>query len=65
MKLDSILLETSRRPIGLGYTRQVWPQTVHHIVRIGTREARVIVPNEFTPSTLSVVSLIVSGLILS
>lgn len=65
MKLNSPLLETSRRPIGLGYTRQVWPQTVHHIVRIGTREARVIVPHGFTPSTLSVASLLVSGLILS
>ena len=65
MKLDSILLETSRRPIGLGYTRQIWPQTVHHIVRIGTREARVIVPTGFAPSTASIVYLIVSGLILS
>lgn len=58
-------LEVSRRTFGFGYSTQVWPKTRHHIVRLGTREARVIVPNGTSPNLMAMASLFLAGLFLN
>lgn len=60
-----MILECRVRPLGFGYSTQVWPKTRHHIVRLGTREARVIVPNELSPSFVGVLTLMAAGLFIS
>ena len=60
-----MILEVSPRPFGLGYSVAVWPKARHHIIRLGTREARVIVPNESSPRLMGVLSLLVAGLLLN
>lgn len=59
------LLEVRRRPIGFGYSQQNWLETVHHIVRVGTLEARLIVPRGESVGFWGGATTIAAGLVLA
>ena len=50
---------------GLGYTVQRWPRATHHVVRIGTRELRVIVEVGETAGIRAIVALLIAGFFLT
>jgi hypothetical protein len=57
-----MILEVRPREFGLGYQRQRWPRARHHILRIGTREVRVIVTEDATPTVAGIIGLMIAGL---
>lgn len=59
-----MILECRSKPWGIGYARQAWPKANHHVVRVGTREVRVIVEQGESPTIAGVVGLLVAGLLL-
>ena len=56
-------IEIRRKCPGFGYKRGVWPETVHHILSVGTAEVRVIVPKGETLGVVGTVSLMVASLV--
>lgn len=64
MKKDT-LLEVRRRPFGVGYHRQNWPATRHHIARMGWLEARLIVPNDERVGLVGGTFTLIAGLVLA
>lgn len=50
--------------LAFGYQRQSWPQTRHHISRIGHREVRLIINLDESPSILGVVAIIAASFLL-
>jgi hypothetical protein len=45
----------------LGYQRQRWPKTRHHVMRIGTREVRAIVDNTESVGVLAIAAMIAAS----
>jgi hypothetical protein len=45
----------------LGYQRQRWPKTRHHVLRIGTREVRAIVWDGESVRPLGIVALVLAS----
>jgi hypothetical protein len=45
----------------LGYQRQRWPKTRHHVMRIGTREVRAIVDNTESGGVLAIAAMIAAS----
>lgn len=54
-------IEVRPCPIAAGYQRQRWPKTRHHIVRLGTREVRLIIGKDESVRPLGLVALIVAS----
>ncbi len=48
----------------LGYHRQAWPLTRHHIVRIARREVRLIVGHDESPRLTGMVAIILASFFL-
>ena len=48
----------------LGYQRQSWPMTKHHVVRLVRREVRLIVGNDESPRISGMVALILAAFLL-
>jgi len=48
--------------MGFGYQRQTWPRAVHHIMRVGRTETRLIVEDGEMISPLSIAALLIGGL---
>lgn len=59
-----MILEVRPCQPSLGYQRQRWPKTRHHIARIGRREVRLIVGNDESPSVVGMLALIVASFLL-
>jgi hypothetical protein len=57
-----VSLEIRKKSVGFGYQRQTWPRAVHHIVRVGRTETRLIVETGEMISPLAIVSLLIGGL---
>jgi hypothetical protein len=57
-----VSLEIRKKSAGFGYQRQTWPRAVHHIVRVGRTETRLIVETGEMISPLAIVSLLIGGL---
>ncbi len=47
-----MIIEVRPTSIGLGYRRQRWPKTVHHITQVFHREVRVIVDHDEQPGVI-------------
>jgi len=56
-------LEMRLKPLALGYRRQVWPRTRHHILSMGSIEARLIVPNGQRVNPAAIACLWVAGIL--
>ena len=50
--------------VSLGYQRQSWPMTRHHIARIGRREVRLIVARDESLKVLPMVALMLVSFLL-
>lgn len=59
----SVILELRHRPAGLGYQRQRWPRAVHHIMRFGRSEARLIVEDGEQPTMRQVVVFLIAAIL--
>ena len=60
-----MILESRIRPVrSLGYQRQQWPAASHYVVRVGRREARVIVETGETVPFVGLVAMLAAGLII-
>ena len=57
-----MILETRKKPSGFGYQRQTWPRAVHHIMRVGRTETRLIVEDGEMISPLAIAALLIGGL---
>jgi len=58
-----MILELRHRPSGLGYQRQRWPRAVHHIVRLGRTEARLIVEDNEQPTVWQVAAFLIAAIL--
>ena len=58
-----MILESRPVLFGFGYERKAWPRAVHHVVRLGSREARLIVEDGESVGVLAVVTFLVAGLL--
>jgi len=64
-KENMIHLESRCLPsFGIGFRSQRWPRARHYVITIGRHESRVIAEDGTSPSVVSVVALLVSGLFL-
>lgn len=60
-----MILEISRRKFGIGFSMQDWPKARHYIVRLGVREARVIVCEDQGPRAIGIAALLFAGIFLN
>ena len=58
-----MILESRPVLFGFGYERKAWPRAVHHIVRLGPREARLIVEDHESVGVVAIVAFLVAGLL--
>lgn len=58
-----MILESRPVLFGFGYERKAWPCAVHHIVRLGSREARLIVEDGESVSVVAICAFLVAGLL--
>jgi hypothetical protein len=58
-----MILESRPISLGFGYERRAWPRAVHHVARLGRREARLIVEDGESVGVLAVVAFLVAGLL--
>ena len=56
-------IEIRRKCPGVGYKRANWPETVHHILSVGTAEVRVIVPKGEVLTFVGIACLMVASLL--
>jgi hypothetical protein len=58
-----MILESRTILFGLGYERRAWPRAVHHVLRVGRREARLIVEDGESVGVLALAAFLVAGLL--
>ena len=56
-----MILEMRRKALAVGYRRQEWPAARHHVLAVGTIEARLIVPTGERIGVTGIVGLWVAG----